>query len=206
MANKAKTALLCAYTLARAGQYAEAEALILSHDELSKTPEAIDLLARIRIEEGDEAEARRLWQSIQTIYPEYQPARNALKVIGKRQFRFRWWILAVIALPICFALGLLMGTSPFFTRAQERTVCIDWETLPTAAKINELSAYKGTTARVCVTSHFFATPDKLFSRAILTEYIGQALELPPEAIFIGSAPEDFAPEAIRVELLQRNCH
>ncbi|MGN0887020.1 MAG: hypothetical protein ACI4RT_08515, partial [Candidatus Spyradenecus sp.] len=63
--NQTKVALLCAYTLARAGHYGEAEALILSDGELSKTTEAMDLLARIRAEQGDEGEARRLWQEIQ---------------------------------------------------------------------------------------------------------------------------------------------
>ena len=45
MASNAKTALLCAYALASARRYAEAEALILSEPEAAKTAEALDLLA-----------------------------------------------------------------------------------------------------------------------------------------------------------------
>ncbi|MBO7182050.1 MAG: hypothetical protein J6V91_04590, partial [Kiritimatiellae bacterium] len=109
MASNAKTALLCAYTLARAKQYSEAETLILSHEELSKTPEALDLLARIRMEEGDIPEARRLWQNIATVYPENKAASTALKVIGKRPLNIKWSFVWAALLPISLVAGLLIG-------------------------------------------------------------------------------------------------
>lgn len=203
MANNAKTALLCAYTLARAKQYAEAEALILSHEELSKTPEAIDLLARIRMEEGDEAEARRLWQGIQSVYPEHAPTRVALKSIGKRAIRIRWAAVFAALLPVAAALGFFI-TSAFFCKAPQPCVkTVVWENIPTQEKIDALAAYKGTTQRVCIASHFFSAPDKLFSRTLLTEFISTAMELPPSAIFIGEAPETLGENEIQVELLQQ---
>jgi hypothetical protein len=202
MANKAKTALLCAYTLARAGQYAEAEALILSHEELSKTPEAIDLLARIRMEEGDEAEARRLWQSVQAVYPEHHPSRVALKSIGKRPIRIKWSAVWAALIPVALLLGFLLA-SCITIKPQPRVTTIVWDDIPSQAKIDELALYKGTTKRVCIASDFFSTPSTLFSRELLTEAISQAMDLPPEAIFIGGAPETLSQTAISVELIQQ---
>ncbi|MBR5592093.1 MAG: hypothetical protein IKW38_06145 [Kiritimatiellae bacterium] len=202
MANNAKTALLCAYTLAKAKQYAEAEALILSHEELAKTPEAIDLLARMRLEEGDEAEARRLWQSIQAVYPEHAPSRTALKLIGKRPFKIDWVsILSVLAL-VLFCVGFFLGSS--ITKApQPNVTTVQWDKIPTQAKLDALSVYKGGVKRVCIASHFFSDPDRIFSRQLLTEYVGKALDLPASAIFIGEAPEALGEEAITVDLLRQ---
>lgn len=202
MASNAKTALLCAYTLARAKQYSEAETLILSHEELSKTPEALDLLARIRMEEGDIAEARRLWQNIATVYPENKAACSALKVIGKRPLRMKWNIVWAVLLPIVLLAGILIGTT--LTKAPPaRLATITWDTLPTQAKIQELATYKGAVSRVCLSSYFFAAPDRVFSRTLLTEAVSEVLELPTSAIFIGEAPAELSDEAIQVELLQQ---
>lgn len=202
MANNAKTALLCAYTLAKAKQYAEAEALILSHEELAKTPEAIDLLARIRLEEGDEAEARRLWQSIQAVYPEHAPSRTALKLIGRRPFKINWVSILAVLLPVLFFVGFLLGSS--ITKApQPYVTTVQWDKIPTQAKLDALSKYKGDVKRVCIASHFFSDPDRIFSRQLLTEYVGKALDLPASAIFIGEAPEALGEEAITVDLLRQ---
>lgn len=202
MASNAKTALLCAYTLARAKQYSEAETLILSHEELSKTPEALDLLARIRMEEGDIPEARRLWQNIATVYPENKAASAALKVIGKRPLNIKWSFVWAALLPIALVAGLIIGMTLSKTTPASLAT-ITWDTLPTQAKIQALSAYKGSVKRVCLSSYFFATPDRLFSRTLLTEAISEALELPTSAIFIGEAPAELSDEAIQVELLQQ---
>jgi tetratricopeptide (TPR) repeat protein len=205
MANKAKTALLCAYTLAHAKQYAEAEALILSHEDLAKTPEALDLLARIRMEEGDEPEARRLWQSILTIYPENKAARAALGAIGKKPLRINWIAVLVALLPAAFLGGGFLGAS-FLARTATpppQVVTVEWDNIPTQAKISELAPYKGATTRVCIASHFFSAPDKLFSRELLADAVGKALELPATAIFIGEASESMSDTAIRVELMQQ---
>jgi hypothetical protein len=206
MASKAKTALLCAYTLARAKQFTEAEALILSHEDLAKTPEAIDLLARIRMEEGDESEARRLWQSILAIYPENESARAALKLMGKRPLHINWVAILAALLPAAFLLGGFLGAT-FLARTVTEVPhvfnVVEWETIPTQAKINELTPFKGATKRVCIASHFFSDPNKLFSRELLTDAIGKALDLPETAIFIGDAPESMSDTAIRVELMQQ---
>ena len=202
MANNAKTALLCAYTLAKAKQYAEAEALILSHEELAKTPEAIDLLARMRLEEGDEAEARRLWQSIQAVYPEHAPSRTALKLIGKRPVKINWVSILAVLLPVLFCVGFFSGAS--ITKApQPNVTTVQWDKIPTQAKLDALSVYKGDVKRVCIASHFFSDPDRIFSRQLLTEYVGKALDLPASAIFIGEAPEALGEEAITVDLLRQ---
>lgn len=196
MASKAKTALLCAYTLARAGQYAEAEALILSHDELSKTPEAIDLLARIRMEEGDLAEARRLWQGIQSIYPEHKPSRVALKVIDKRNITIPWKTLSACAMLFAFLLGA--GVTFFCCKPAPKATStqIVWHQLPSMALLEELAIHKGTVKRVCISSRFFVDPKRVVSRAVLTEYVAKALEIPEESVFLGSAPESFAEKEI----------
>ncbi|MBQ9694326.1 MAG: hypothetical protein IJV69_06180 [Kiritimatiellae bacterium] len=199
MANNAKTALLCAYTLAKAKQYAEAEALILSHDELSKTPEAIDLLARIRMEEGDLSEARRLWQGIQTVYPEHQPSRIALKLMGHRQIKVRWAMVWACLLPFAFIIGMLVALVTGLSSPVE-SVTILWDNIPTQAKVNALADYQGKVRRVYVASQFFSQPDKYISRAILTQMLAKRLDLPESAMFLGAATDDLSASAIRVEL------
>jgi hypothetical protein len=199
MANRAKTALLCAYTLARAKQYSEAEALLLSHEELSRTPEAIDLLARIRMEEGDVPEARRLWQGIQTNYPEHEPSRVALKMIGKPQMKVRWALILASVLPFVLVIGVLLGLF-IQTDAVPQRVVVDWDRLPSQATLETLSVYRGKATRVCVASRFFADPEKVISRALLTEMMAQVLALPESAIFLGNAPSELGDEMIRVEL------
>lgn len=200
MASNAKTALLCAYTLARARQYAEAEALILSHDELSKTPEAIDLLARIRMEEGDTAEARRLWQSIQTLYPEHTPSRNALKAMGKRPVRLPWRALLAGMIPVALVAGFLIGCHRSVAPEPSKTLEVTWDNIPTAAKIAALSEYKGRTKRVCISSHFFSRLDRLTSRDLLTSLVAAAVDVPETDVFLGKAPADAGETAIVVEL------
>ena len=199
MANRAKVALLCAYTLARARQYSEAEALILSHEELSRTPEAIDLLARIRMEEGDIPEARRLWQGIQTNYPEHEPSRVALKMIGKPQMKVRWALVWASLLPFVLGIGVLLGLF-LQTNAVPQRVVVDWDRLPSQATLDTLSVYRGKATRVNVASRFFVDPEKVVSRALLTELMAQVLDLPESAIFLGDAPAELSDEMIRVEL------
>lgn len=205
MVNKAKTALLCAYTLARAKQFSEAEALILSHDELSKTPEAIDLLARIRMEEGDIAEARRLWQGVQSIYPEHQPSRLALKAMGRRQVKIKWTQVLAYLMPVVLILGFGIGvlfaksaTAP--APAEPQMARVQWDRIPTQAKLDALKMYQGKVRRVLVTSEFFARPETQFARNVVTQAMAQNLAISESAVYYGAATEEQGPDEIHLEL------
>lgn len=196
--NNTKVALLCAYTLARAARYGEAEALILSDSELAKTTEAMDLLARIRAEQGDEGEARRLWQEIQLIHPEHEPSRKALKALGKTAVEVPWKALCLLLLPLVLAGGMVVGA---LLRSRERGWQVEWESLPRAAELEALSAYRGKVAQVLISTRFFSKPERLGNRALLTDYVAAAVGVAPEAVFIGQAPEE-AGERIRVTLVE----
>ena len=184
--NQTKVALLCAYTLARAGHYGEAEALILSDGELSKTTEAMDLLARIRAEQGDEGEARRLWQEIQLIHPEHAPSRKALKALGKTAFVMPWKALCLLLVPLFLAAGMVVG---FLLAERKGDWQVTWEGIPRTEELKALEAYRGRTERVLISTRFFSVPERIGHRALLSTYIAEAVGVPPEAVFIGDAPE-----------------
>lgn len=201
MASNAKRALLCAYTLARAKQYSEAEALLLSDDELSKTSEAIDLLARMRMEEGDVAEARRLWQSIVTVDPNYKPAIVALKLMDRKPICISRKTILCGLLTFVFLLGVLVAAViPWKASENAPLATFSWERIPTRAMLSELSPYKGKATRVCLSAHFFADPTRVAQRAILTDVLAETLGLPKTAIFIGEAPVAMEENALAVEL------
>ena len=196
--NQTKVALLCAYTLARAGHYGEAEALILSDGELSKTTEAMDLLARIRAEQGDEGEARRLWQEIQLIHPEHAPSRKALKALGKTAFVMPWKALCLLLVPLFLAAGMVVG---YLLAARKGDWQVTWEGIPRTEELKALEAYRGRTERVLISTRFFSVPERLGHRALLSTYIAEAVGVAPEAVFIGDAPET-AGESITLTLVR----
>lgn len=196
--NQTKVALLCAYTLARAGHYGEAEALILSDGELSKTTEAMDLLARIRAEQGDEGEARRLWQEIQLIHPEHAPSRKALKALGKTAFVMPWKALCLLLVPLFLAAGMVVG---FLLAERKGDWQVTWEGIPRTEELKALEAYRGRTERVLISTRFFSVPERLGHRALLSAYIADAVGVPPEAVFIGDVPET-AGESITLTLVR----
>ena len=197
--NEAKTALLCAYTLARAHRYADAEDCLFSSTEVSKTVEATDLLARIRMEQGDVAEARRLWQSIQSIRPEHEPSRIALRNIGRPSHgvstRTKVFCAALLAL-------LIGGAAGFFCspKAAPKVAEIAWPGIPNTAAIEALAPYRGNVAQVTLSSAFFADPKRVANRQILTQLLSDALALAPADIYLGEAAEGQDGESITVRL------
>ncbi len=205
MANDSKVALLCAYTLASAERYGEAEALILSDPELAKTPEAMDLLARVRTEQGDCAEARRLWQEIQSIYPEHKPSAAALKALMKHPKRFScramWYVSLLGALLFGLVLGGTCCSCMGSARAQVATEVVTWDRLPGEAQLTKLDEhYRGKVARVLVSSAFFNRADRVSNRALFVEFLASALALPVDAIYMGPPQPGQVAESIRVEL------
>ncbi|MEG2415490.1 MAG: hypothetical protein RSB74_06190, partial [Kiritimatiellia bacterium] len=194
MTNSAKTALLCAYTLAKAERYVDAEELILSDVELAKTVEAMDLLARIRAEQGDVNEARRLWQEIQSIHPEYLPATRALNHLGKKPrggSRCHRLTLVLSALAVGIVIGIFIYASGT-PRIHAETIV--WNRFPCSADFTSLAPYKGKVERLSLSSRFFA--EKGNSRAVLTSLLSTALNLSPHAIYIAGSTQD----AITLEL------
>lgn len=202
MSNDTKTALLCAYTLACARHYSDAESLILSDAELSKTTEAIDLLARIRAEQGDLSEARRLWQEIQAVHPEHEPSRLALKNLGKPRKRTSCKACLALGVPALLIVGFLLGALLLPGRVREKTVL--WQKLPTALELNALQeGHGGKVGRVLVASDFFSKPENLRQRAVLTQFLCSALGIEPSDLFIGAGAPGQKPEAIVLKLFPR---
>ncbi len=202
MANNAKIALLCAYTLASAQRYAEAEALILSDGELAKTTEAMDLLARIRAEQGDPAEARRLWQEIRALHPEHAPSRVALKNLGKPPRTVPWRALCLLLTPFALLIGMVVGAVIVSGKAQE-PIAMTWPAMPTAAQFAELAPYQGKVARVCLASAFFAEPTRIAQRRVLTQLLSEALGVATSDILLGELPASAPAESLLVELTLR---
>lgn len=200
MANDAKIALLAAYTLARAQRYGEAEGLILSEPEVAKTPEGMDLLARIRLEKNDIPEARRLWQEILTIHPEFTAARKALKSLGKSPIQIPWKMIAVLFPPMTLAMGLVIGA---ILREPKQPTVFRWEHIPTSVELEQLRPYYNKVKQVRIASRFFSDPKRLGQRAVLTELFANALGIQQHDIFIAQAPEEFAPEAMQVVVEHR---
>lgn len=214
MANNTKTALLCAYTLAKAKRYSDAEALLLSDSELTKTVEALDLLARIHAERGELTEARRIWQEIQTVHPEHEPSRRALANLGKAPRRNCWKLIAfwtfLVGLLLGFGVGELLIEKPEATEQEPvaeipepvpaEPAFVRWPGIPHAEQFELLKAYRGTVSRVLVSTDFFAAPERLGNRKLLVEYLCEALDVAPGAIFIGGGAAGEPPETIILEL------
>lgn len=203
MANNAKIALLCAYTLASARRYAEAEALILSDGELAKTTEAMDLLARVRAEQGDAAEARRLWQEIQSLHPEHAPSRLALRNLGKPPRNVPWRAVCCLLAPLMLAAGMAAGAALTLWKAPPAPVTMVWPAVPTGQQLGQLAAYKGSVARVCLASDFFSDPARTAQRAVLAQLLADALGVAPADVFLAGAAAGQPAGTLRVELTLR---
>ncbi|MGO4884396.1 MAG: flagellar motor protein MotB [Bryobacteraceae bacterium] len=94
--------------LARAGRYADAELLLVSRRDAV----ALDLLARIRVQQHRLAEAQGLWLEASRLDPRngsYQSALERLAGLGKAsptRFWLRWLAAAVLLLVLAGMLGL----------------------------------------------------------------------------------------------------
>lgn len=198
--NQSATVLLRAYTLAKAKRYSEAEALILSDAEVVKTPPAIDLLARLRFEQKDLIEARRLWEELLSSYPQYTPARRALKHFDRKS---RWLtqrrltaLIALLLSLLCVGLGMYLQhlRAPTPTQAPltpPAPITYVWETLPRYADLQALSPHRGNIKRILLSSHLFAEPKAIARRQNLLESFTYALGLAPQHIFFAEAdPSD----------------
>ncbi len=97
-----------ATTLARAGRYQDAEGLLseLPRDEAA-TPRGLDLLARIRAQQGRLLEAEALWSQASAIDTTNEAYRAALRRIAKMQRRPVW--LASLS-PLIVGLAIILAT------------------------------------------------------------------------------------------------
>jgi len=74
--------ILRSYALSTTGLYEEAEALLKSDADALKSVSGLDLLARLRVEQGDDISARRLWQQVLEMDPSNIRALAALRMLG----------------------------------------------------------------------------------------------------------------------------
>ncbi len=73
--------LLHSYCLATAESYEEAERLLAANPDVAQSAAGLDVLARIRMEQGDEATARRLWRAVLEREPGHPGATAALGLL-----------------------------------------------------------------------------------------------------------------------------
>ena len=77
-----KLDIIQASLLIQDGQYVEAEQILLSGGFPPRTVAELDLLARIKVQKGDDEQARNLWMLALKKDPEYSPAREALEILA----------------------------------------------------------------------------------------------------------------------------
>jgi flagellar motor protein MotB len=95
--------------LARAGRYGEAEK-VLSADgaETEYAPAALDLLARMRAQQGYLADAEKLWTRAAQLDPSNIAYLSALRrAAALQQSSSRRWVVVVIPLVVCVVVGAL---------------------------------------------------------------------------------------------------
>lgn len=92
--------------LARAGHYREAETVLSAcgGGEAASDAQALDLLARMRAQEGRLAEAEKLWTRARQLAPDNAAYHDALRRIASTQRRSA---RRQIALPLAFCLGVV---------------------------------------------------------------------------------------------------
>lgn len=100
--------ILRCYALSSTGLYNEAECLLTSDDAALKSAAGLDLLARLRVEQGDDVSARRLWKQVLEIEPGHEGALAAIRLLDT-SWRIKAWGRLVFRLSgmivvTCFAL------------------------------------------------------------------------------------------------------
>src|SRR5437762_1974429 len=112
----ADLAFLSASRLAASGKLEEAQALLCQEGQHPSTPQALDLLARIAVQSGDFARARKLWQVALQGNPSYEPAKKALDSLGTPWFALaatkRIAFLAFVTAAGCLAFVGLLSLFP----------------------------------------------------------------------------------------------
>jgi flagellar motor protein MotB len=90
--------------LARIGRYSEAEGVLAAVDrEIESSPDMLDLLARMRAQQGRLAEAEKLWTRANQLEPSNSAFHDALRRIASTQRRS---VRRQLALPLVVILGL----------------------------------------------------------------------------------------------------
>lgn len=78
----ANEVILQSYAFARAGLLEEAEALLKSCPEALSAVPGLDLCARLRVEQGDDSTAQRLWHQVLEMDPNNMRALAAIRMLG----------------------------------------------------------------------------------------------------------------------------
>ncbi|MBS1819346.1 MAG: OmpA family protein [Acidobacteria bacterium] len=104
-----RLALWRATDLARCGRYAEAEALLNGQEFPTRTPAALDLLARIRAQQGRLTDAEADWREAARLEPANKSYQACLRRITVIQRRPRRWVVA-LATAILIAIIVVVAT------------------------------------------------------------------------------------------------
>lgn len=107
-----RESLLAAFGLAATGRLQQAESLLAHNEACLRTEEGLDLLARLRLRQGDEAMARRLWQHALDGGIGGPRSRAALSALASVEWRHRkaiHWIRIVALAVLLWGVGALSG-------------------------------------------------------------------------------------------------
>jgi tetratricopeptide (TPR) repeat protein len=149
----AELVFLQASGFAANGRLEEAKAMLCQGGQLPSTPKALDLLARITVQAGDFARARKLWQTALQLDPAYEPAKKALDSLSSSWFALaaakRIGFLVFVTIAGCLAfVGVLtlFHLVPTTVSQQQSQAAIRLPSVPTRdatpeqAKPNELAS------------------------------------------------------------------
>ncbi len=100
--------ILRSYVLSSKGLFNEAERLLTSDTSVLKSVAGLDLLARLRVEQGDVVSARQLWKQVLEIEPGHEGALTAIRLLDT-PWRIKAWgrlvfRLSGLLIVTCFAL------------------------------------------------------------------------------------------------------
>lgn len=100
------TTIFEACELAANGEFEMAEFLLTSNPAVAQSAAGLDLLARIRMDEGSLQDAKALWQKVLSTDPSNGAALDALQRIAEREGLKRWRLLAITASCCCLIVGV----------------------------------------------------------------------------------------------------
>ena len=97
--------------LAQSDKYLEAEGVLCANGHLPENPRELDLLARIALRQGRNAQARRLWEAALSLDPQnetYQECLARLEDLPRLRISFDTVLTCMVWTTIAFSIATLL--------------------------------------------------------------------------------------------------